>query len=91
MTLSRLLAASALLACAVQAHAANNVALKAELEAKTQALADAIAPGNKAVWDAATDPALIFVSENNEVLTKAQLLDQLVAAPCRPHWPYQGD
>jgi ketosteroid isomerase-like protein len=61
--------------------AADDSALKAELEAKTQALADAIAPGNKAVWEAATDPALIFVSENNEVLTKAQLLDQLTPLP----------
>lgn len=77
---------AALLACAAIAlaapvAAADDPALKAELEAKTQALADAVAAGDKALWDGATDPALIFVSENNEVLTKTQLLNQLTPLP----------
>ncbi|HEV8407682.1 MAG TPA: DUF4440 domain-containing protein [Sphingomicrobium sp.] len=81
MTLARLVAALALVVCSAPAPAADDRSLKAELEAKTQALADAIAPGDKAVWDAATDPALIFVDENNKVMTKAALLDQLTPLP----------
>jgi len=78
--------AAALLACAalalaVPAHAADDAALRAKLQAKTQALLDGVATGNKAVWDAATDPALIYVNENNEVLTKAALLAQTTPNP----------
>lgn len=81
MTPARLVAALALFVCAAPAPAADEKALKAELEAKTQALADAIAPGDKAAWDAATDPALIFVDENNHVMTKQTLLEQLTPLP----------
>ena len=81
MNLARLVAATALVVCSAPAPAADDRALKAELEAKTQALADAIAPGDKAVWNAATDPALIFVDENNKVMTKAALLEQLTPLP----------
>jgi hypothetical protein len=63
------------------AHAADDAALKAQLQAKTQALLDAVPAGNKAVWDAAADPALIYVNENNEVLTKAALLAQTTPNP----------
>jgi len=78
--------AAALLACAalalaLPAHAADDAALKAKLQAKTQALLDGVATGNKAVWDAATDPALIYVNENNEVLTKVALLAQTTPNP----------
>ncbi|HWC57239.1 MAG TPA: DUF4440 domain-containing protein [Sphingomicrobium sp.] len=71
----------AAIALAAPAHAADDRALKAELQAKTQALLDAVAGGNKAPWDAAADPALIYVTENNEVLTKAALLDQTTPLP----------
>lgn len=81
MNLARLVPALALVLCSAPAPAADDRAIKAELEAKTQALADAIAAGDKRVWDAATDPALIFVDENNKVITKAALLDQLTPLP----------
>ena len=68
-------------ALAAPARADDDPALKAELQAKTQALLDAVADGNKGVWDAATDPALIYVTENNEVITKAALLDQTAPLP----------
>lgn len=75
------LLASAAIALAAPVRAADDAALKAELQAKTQALLDAVAAGNKAVWDSATDPALIYVTENNEVITKAALLDQTSPLP----------
>jgi len=81
MKLARLVAALALIVCSAPARAADDKALQAELEAKTQALADAIAPGDKAAWESATDPALIFVDENNHVMTKAALLEQLTPLP----------
>ncbi len=63
------------------AAAADDPALAAELQAKTQMLVDAIAPGDAKTWDSATDPALIFVTENNDVLTKDALLKELTPLP----------
>jgi ketosteroid isomerase-like protein len=79
--IARLATAAALLAASVPAAAADDPALAAELQAKTQALVDAVAAGDKAVWDSATDPDLVFVSENNEVLGKKALIDQLDPLP----------
>lgn len=80
MSSIRFVAGLALL-IAVPAQAARDPALAASLKAKTQALADAIAPGDRAVWIAATDPALLFVNENNEVLTRDQLMKALEPLP----------
>jgi ketosteroid isomerase-like protein len=74
-------AAAAALGFASPVSAADDPALATQLQAKTQAMADAIAIGDKAVWGLATDPALIFVNENNEVETKAQLLEELTPLP----------
>ena len=74
------LAGTALL-IAVPAEAASDAALAATLKAKTQALVDAIAPGDTGTWRAATDASLIFVTENNEVLTKDALLKELTPLP----------
>jgi len=63
------------------AAAATDAALAAMLKAKTQAMADAVAVGDTATWDKATDPALLFVNENNEVVPKAELLKQLTPLP----------
>jgi hypothetical protein len=82
MILSRtLFFATAIASASSPAAAADDPALARELQAKTQALADAIAPGNTAAWDAATDPGLIYVSENNEVIGKADFLKQLTPLP----------
>ena len=75
------LAAAALALTAAPASAADDNALKAELQAKTQALLDGVPAGNRAVWDSATDPALIYVDESNEVLTKADVLAQRTPNP----------
>ena len=74
-------AAFVLALCAAPAAAADDPALSAALQAKTQGLVDAIATGDKAVWLAATDPALLFVSENNEVMTRDALLKDFAPLP----------
>ena len=81
MRTATLLACATIALSAAPSRAAEDAALKTNLEAKTQTLLDAVASGNKAPWDAAADPALIYVTENNEVLTKAALLDQTTPLP----------
>ena len=69
------------LLAATPVAAADDPALAAELQAKTQKLVDAIAPGHQSVWDVETDPALIFVTESNEVFSKPALLKELTPLP----------
>ena len=47
------------------------------LRANTQALLDAIAPGDTAVWNRLLDPAAIQVDENDVVRTKPEILASL--------------
>jgi hypothetical protein len=54
---------------------------EAVLRAQTQALLDAIAAGNAAVWDRYVDPQILYVSEAGELETKAQLLAELKPLP----------
>lgn len=79
--IARVAFATMLLAAVTPAAAADDPALATALQAKTQAMADAIATGDKAVWLAATDPALLFVSENNEVMTRDALLKDFAPLP----------
>ena len=51
------------------------------LEAATQALLDAIAPGDAPVWDRWLDPAVIQVDENDVVRGKAEILKELQPLP----------
>ena len=74
-----LLAGAALVA--EPAVAAPDPALAQQLQAKTQAMVDAIATGDKAVWDAALDPAVVYVTEDGVVKTKAQYLSDLAPLP----------
>ena len=53
----------------------NSVA--AELRRSTQALLDAIAPGNVAIWDRLLDENAIQVDENDVVRTKKEILAEL--------------
>lgn len=55
--------------------------LAAQLQAMTQEMVDAVAPGNTKVWDKYLDPALVFVTEENEVLDKPKLLAGLTPLP----------
>jgi Domain of unknown function (DUF4440) len=51
------------------------------LRAKDQALLDAIAPGNRKVWDEALAPEAVYVDENAIVMTRAEYLKQLEPLP----------
>jgi hypothetical protein len=51
------------------------------LQRATQSLADAVAPGRRAVWEYYTDPAFIYVTEDNEVKSRAQVLADLEPLP----------
>ncbi len=52
-----------------------------ELGAITQAMVDAIAPGNVAVWDRYLDPAFLYVTEDDEVKSRAATLADLKPLP----------
>jgi hypothetical protein len=58
-----------------------SLSTSATLQRATQALVDALAPGQRAVWEHYTDPALIFVTEDNEVQDRARLLAELKPLP----------
>jgi hypothetical protein len=53
----------------------------ATLKRSTQALLDAVAPGERAVWEHYSDPAFTYVTEDNEVKTRAQVLEDLKPLP----------
>jgi ketosteroid isomerase-like protein len=79
--IARSIILASVLAAAAPAQASTDPALTAALKARTQALVDAIASGDKAVWEKTTDPSLLFVSEDNEVKTRATLLKELEPLP----------
>lgn len=51
------------------------------LRAKDQALLDAIAPGDRKVWDDALAPDAVYVDENGAVMNRSQFLEQLTPLP----------
>jgi hypothetical protein len=53
----------------------------ATLQRATQALVDALAPGERAVWEHYTDSTLTYVTEDNEVKSRAQLLAEMKPLP----------
>ena len=56
-------------------------AVATTLEKATQALADAVAPGQRAVWEQYTDPDFVYVTEDNEVKTRDTMLAELQPLP----------
>ena len=73
---------SLLLVFALQTPAAPTTAQITEtLRARDQALLDAIAPGDKKIWDAALAPEAMYVDENGAVMNRAQFLDQFEPLP----------
>ena len=50
-------------------------------QATEQALMDALAPGDKAIWDRIMDPACVVTTEEGQVVTKGQFLDELRPLP----------
>ena len=69
----------AALALQVSPNALNQTT--AVLRAKDQMLLDALAPGNRKVWDQALAPAAVYVDENGVVMDRDQYLKQLVPLP----------
>src|SRR5215831_18197180 len=53
----------------------------AALERATQALVDALAPGQRAVWEHYADAALTYVTEDNEVKSRTELLADMKPLP----------
>lgn len=51
------------------------------LQRATQALVDAVAPGERAVWEHYSDAVFTYVTEDNEVKTRAQVLEDLKPLP----------
>jgi len=51
------------------------------LRAKDQALLDAIAPGDRKVWDEALAPDAIYVDESGTIIQRAEFLKQLEPLP----------
>ena len=67
----------AVLLAACGARAAAQSSVEAELRHNTQALLDAIAPGDTATWNRLLDSRAIQVDENDIVRDKAQILANL--------------
>ena len=68
-------------ACVPATGAARTATTSATLQLATQALLDALAPGERAVWEHYTDPSLTYVTEDNEVKSRTQLLDEMKPLP----------
>src|SRR5271166_940049 len=51
------------------------------LRAKDQALLDAIAPGDRKVWDEALASDAVYVDENGTIIDRAEFLKQLDPLP----------
>ncbi len=63
------------------AESPSPAAIEAELKRMTNELLDAIAPGEVAVWQKYTHERFFYSTEANQVLTKAQLLEELKPLP----------
>ena len=70
---------------ALQAVAAVNapVELSRTLRARDQRLLDAIAPGDRKVWEEALTQDAVYVDENGEVMTRADFLNSLQPLPAK--------
>ena len=72
---------SVILAVVLFAVPEMNADVSADLKRMTNELLDAVAPGDVDVWKRYTHDRLVYVSENNTQLTKAQLLEELKPLP----------
>lgn len=72
---------SVLLALAFQLSPQTSAQTAQLLQARDQALLDAIAPGNRKVWDDALAPDAVYVDENGAIMDRAEFLKQLEPLP----------
>ncbi len=70
-----------LLALALQVSANPSDKTTALLRAKDQALLDAIAPGDRKVWEQTLAPDAVYVDENGTIMDRAEFLKQLDPLP----------
>ncbi|MGN6453506.1 MAG: hypothetical protein ACTHL7_10615, partial [Steroidobacteraceae bacterium] len=68
-------------AAAAESSAHPAVATATALERATQALVDALAPERTAVWEHYADPGLTYVTKDNEVKSRKQLLAEMKPLP----------
>jgi len=71
----------ALLAALAITAAPADADLAKMLEAKDQALLDAIAPGDRRAWDAALAPSAVYVDENGTIMDRTAYLKALDPLP----------
>ena len=76
-----LLLFSVVLALALQTSAPSNDQITSLLRAKDQALLDAIAPGDRKVWEDALATDAVYVDENGVILNRSDFLKQLEPLP----------
>ena len=72
---------SLLLALTLQAPAASTESTTELLRAKDQALLDAIAPGDRKVWEQTLASDAVYVDENGTIMDRAEFLKQLEPLP----------
>src|SRR5688500_16108151 len=70
-----------LITCLSSVYSAPSEEIVQQLKRATQELLDAIAPGNKAVWERYLADGSIFVDEEGRVLTKSDLIKELNPLP----------
>ncbi len=73
--------AAAKTSVAVEVDPPASDALVSSFQATEQALMDAIAPGDKAAWERVMDPSCVVTTEEGQVLTRQQFLDELRPLP----------
>src|SRR5215472_116523 len=76
-----LLLLSIVIVLGFQASAPTTDQTSALLRAKDQALLDAIAPGDRKVWEDALATDAVYVDENGVILTRTDFLKQLQPLP----------
>jgi Domain of unknown function (DUF4440) len=67
--------------CGASTPMPSDAEVAAELRANTQAMLDAIAPGDASIWNRLLDDAAIQIDENNIVRNKAQILAEFKPLP----------
>ena len=72
---------SLVLALAIQAPAPTTDQTTALLRAKDQALLDALAPGDRKVWEGALATDAVYVDENGTIMNRTDFLKQLEPLP----------
>lgn len=70
-----------LAAAAIQATSAQPASVEQQLRAYDQALLDAIAPGDRALWDKWLAPGAVYIDENGTIMQRAQFLASLKPLP----------